>query len=227
MVLGEIGKDGGMDNRAGHAQFFDADGRSLHRACLEPLLRERTQGLLQENRIRRREACGLQCRRATNAQRADDATRHSLFAPHLAQCLCQPPGSAGFSVGAGHSHHGQLAGRHAIKRCCYRPRTGLESGVKARAIGIQFESLCTRLLREAGESAFRQCGRNKAPWIGRGTRPGNECIHAGRFATVCREALNAAGTQPFHGLRGGCEGGHQKLSSTASATICGCTAMSG
>jgi hypothetical protein len=57
--------------------------------------------------------------------------------------------------------------------------------------------------------------------------PGNEAVAQADLAAVGVQHAGDAFAQPPGGLHGGVEFGHQNDSSTALATICGLTAMSG
>ena len=63
--------------------------------------------------------------------------------------------------------------------------------------------------------------------VGRGTGPGDEAVAGADLAAVGLQRARDLGAQPLRCLLGCVKFAHQNDSSTAFATICGLTAMSG
>ena len=114
VILGEIGKDGGVDLRAIQAMFLNADRRSFDGTGSNALGCIVGKSLLQAHGVWRGHAGGLYRRWHANPQRTDHgaALAHAVLV--LRQRMRQPPGCRRLAIGTSHRQHLQLARGLAI-----------------------------------------------------------------------------------------------------------------
>ena len=202
MVLREVGENGRMYPRAVQTVFFYADGRGLHHASADALIGPLPQMVLQHHRIGRRESGCLRI------EPAIDATADAQGAHHAGACrecfgqrLRQPPGRAGFAIGAGDGYHVQRLRRLAVERRCDGARVIAQTLVQRHSASLvcrqdarlqeikRFGVLC---FGQAGRSAVLQGTQNVFSGIVCSARPGDKSL-AGLQQTAV--SLQAAGVR--------------------------------
>ena len=231
VILREIGEHGHTDAGAGQPVFGQTDGRRLDRGMVPTALGKVPERALQQHRVGRGHAGAFELWRATGAQRADQATRTAC----LRQGLRQPPGTRGLAVGAGHSQHGQVFARALVPgvgdrtgQRLERRHAGQAAWVLARILRQQRSpGVGTFGFEQAGARTLRQRGLQVLASVGGGTGPGDEGIPRTDLAAVGAQIARDALAQPARHQDRVVQGRHQNDSSTALATICGLTAMSG
>ena len=111
------------------------------------------------------------------------------------------------------------------------PCGGLEAWQRGHVVALEGKSLDPRLFDQTGPGAAHHGIGHMRAAIGGGTGPGNEAVAGRDLAAVGVQGAGDARAQPLHGLASGLQGverrWHHSDSSTALATICGLTAMSG